>query len=192
MRSTHVRRWLIATLCATGLLSGCSDEPASSDAGTSDQVASIAGGSTAKPSPSPESGAMLRIDMTEEDRERVYDSYYACLESHGVKMTRKGAELPNPPPDAPKVPAEENKENRSGYAACKDKEPYLDPLLDKTRNPQYADQTRAWMKCMNNRGIEVSGNWDDEFFSFGKRAPGIDSKKYLEIYRECEMESYRW
>ncbi|MCA2219095.1 hypothetical protein [Jidongwangia harbinensis] len=195
MRPTHVRHWLIAALCATGLLSGCSDEPSSSDAGTSDRVATIAGGPTAKPSPSPETGAMLRIDMTEEDRDRVYDAYWACLESHGVKMVSKaGSEKVDMPDNVPvpKVPEQENKKNRSGYAACKDKEPYLDPLLDKARNPNYPDQTRAWMKCMNNRGIEVSGNWDDEFFSFGKRAPGIDSKKYLEIYRECEMQSYRW
>jgi hypothetical protein len=186
MHGAQIRRHVVAALCATALLSGCSDDPAPTGAGTSDRVATIASGAaTAKPSPSAEPGVMLRVDMTEQDRERVYDAYWACLESHGVRMITKGQ-------GAKKVPAEQSKDNRSGYAACEDKEPYLDPLLDKSRNPNYADQTRAWMKCMNERGVEVSGNWDDDFFTFGERAPGIDSRKYLAIYRECEVQSYRW
>jgi hypothetical protein len=32
----------------------------------------------------------------------------------------------------------------------------------------------------------------DEFLKFGKRAPGIDGQKYLEIYRQCDMASYKW
>jgi hypothetical protein len=186
MHVAHVRRHIIAALCATALLSGCSSDPSPSDTDGSGKVATIAGGdATAKPSPSPERGVMLRVDMTQEDQDRVYDAYWGCLASHGVRMISKGT-------GAKKVPAEETKENRSGYAACKDKEPYLDPLLDKARNPDYPDQTRAWMKCMNDRGIEVSGNWDDEFFKFGKRAPGIDGQRYVAIYRECQVQSYRW
>jgi len=28
--------------------------------------------------------------------------------------------------------------------------------------------------------------------TFGKRKAGIDSKKYVEIYRQCQMTSYKW
>jgi hypothetical protein len=45
---------------------------------------------------------------------------------------------------------------------------------------------------MNSHGVEVSGQPDDEFLKFGKRAPGIDGPKYLEIYRQCDMASYTW
>lgn len=173
-----------AALFVVGLTTGCGGESADSGGGRSDQVASIAGASlpAAPPSASQE-GVMLRIDMTEADREAVSRAYYACLATHGVRMTQKQGE---------KVPVQEEQDAPAGYRACAAKKPYLDPLLDKTRNPQYADQFRAWLSCMNSRGVEVSGSPDDEFLNFGKRAPGIDGKKYVEIYRQCEIASYKW
>jgi hypothetical protein len=171
---------------ALSALTGCgsSGSDKASDNAKSGEVATISG--TAVPSASKaaqQEGVMLRIDMTQADMEGVYDSYWACLGAHGVKMITKLSR---------KIPGEDEKDNPAGFRACKAKEPYLDPLLDKTKNPKYADQLRVWMACMNTNGIEVSGNWDDEFLKFGKRKAGIDSKKYLEIYRQCEMASYKW
>jgi len=170
-------------LCA---MAGCGGQPEQSAGGKSDQVATIAGASAA-PSAAPQSaqqeGVMLRIDMTEENIKAVWDTYYACLKANGVRMITKGGN---------QVPGQDEKQAPAGYRACKAKEPYLDPLVDKTKNPQYPDQFRTWLACMNSHGVEVSGNWDDEFLNFGKRAPGIDSKKYVQIYRQCEMASYKW
>jgi hypothetical protein len=169
-----------ALLLGMCVLSGCgggSDSP---------RVATIAGtASAASSAPDADSdGVMVRIDMTQAEIDALNATYDACLGAHGVKMIAK--------PTGQKVPAQEEKDNPAGYRACKAKEPYLDPLLDKTKNPKYADQFRTWLKCMNEHGVEVSGAWDDEFLTFGKRAPGIDGKKYLEIYRQCDMASYKW
>ena len=161
------------------LLGGCGgSDPAP-------RVATIAGTASAGPSAPAAEGAMIRIDMTQADSEALYRTYYACLSSHGVRMVAKA-------PGLPKIPAQEEKDNPGGYRACKAKEPYLDPLLDKTKNPKYADQFRTWLSCMNDHGVEVSGAWDDDFLKLGKRAPGIDGKKYMEIYRQCDMASYKW
>jgi hypothetical protein len=172
-----------AALLAFWALAGCS---AGSDTASSDRVATIAGASSgpSAATPSAQEGVMLRIDMTDDERQAVDRAWYACLGTNGVRMAEK---LPGV-----QVPAQTEKQAPAGYRACKAKEPYLDPLLDKTRNPQYADQFRAWLACMNSQGVEVSGSPDDEFLDFGKRAPGIDSKKYLQIYRQCEMASYKW
>jgi hypothetical protein len=179
---------LCAALLGLCAVTGCGGQPERSDGGKSDQVATIAGAS-ATPSSAPQSaqqeGVMLRIDMTEEERQAVDDAYYACLAANGVRMTDKGR-------GAKKVPAQDEKQAPAGYRACKAKEPYLDPLVDKAKNPRYADQFRVWLACMNDKGVEVSGSPDDEFLNFGKRKPGIDGKQYLQIYRKCEMASYKW
>ena len=177
---------LCAALLGLCAAAGCGDQPERSAGGKSDQVATIAGASAA-PSSAPQSaqqeGVMLRIDMTEEEIKAVNDTYYACLKANGVRMFNKmGTD----------VPAQDEKQAPAGYRACKAKEPYIDPLIDKTKNPNYADQFRKWLACMNDNGVEVSGNPGDEFLNFGKRAPGIDGKKYVQIYRQCEMASYKW
>jgi hypothetical protein len=177
-----------AALFGVGLTAGCGGgEPADSGGAKSDQVASISGAATpaAAQSGGGQEGVMLRVDMTEADRQAVWRTYYACLETNGVRMMQKQKA-------GEKIPAQEEREAPAGYRACTAKKPYLDPLVDKTKNPQYADQFRAWLRCMNSRGIEVSGSPDDEFLNFGKRAPGIDSAKYLDIYRQCEVASYKW
>jgi hypothetical protein len=168
---------LAVLLGALLLLAGCDD------AGSPPQVATIAG--TPSAAPSAATGAMIRIDMTPAENEALYRTYYACLAEHGVRMTVKA-------PGFPKIPDEEEKDNPVGYRACATKEPYIDPLLDKAKNPKYADQFRTWLTCMNEHGVEVSGAWDDDFLKYGKRAPGIDGKKYLEIHRQCDMASYKW
>ncbi|PRY27317.1 hypothetical protein [Pseudosporangium ferrugineum] len=171
-----------AALLSLSTMTACSgDDPA--PAGKGGRVATISG-APSTPAGAEQQGAMLRIDMTEADRKAVYDVYYACLEGHGVRMQEKF-------PGGPKVPTQEKKDNPEGYHACDAKEPYLDPLLDKTRNPKYADQFRNWLTCMNSKGVEVSGNWDDEFLKFGKRRAGIDGQEYLRIYRECDMASFK-
>jgi hypothetical protein len=184
----HLLRGVVlgAALLGLSAVAGCTSQPSRSDTGKSDQVATIAGASAAASSAAPAGrtdGAMVRIDMTQAETDALYDTYYACLRAHGVRMLTKGGH---------QVPAQEEKDAPAGYRACKAKEPYLDPLLDKTKNPHYADQFRDWLACMNRNGVEVSGSPDDKFLKFGKRKAGIDGKKYLEIYRQCDMASYKW
>jgi hypothetical protein len=94
-------------------------------------------------------------------------------------MIKGGYEMPDL--EAGEKPAE-------AFQACASKKPYLDPKYTKEGNPKYAEQTLAWMACMNREGVEVSGNWDDDFFKFGKVRPGTDRQN---VDRKCYIESYR-
>lgn len=187
-RSIAVRRIVAlsvaATMCWT--VAGCGGD--GSPAAKRDGVASIAtpSASAKAPGSAETTGTVLRIDMTEADIKAVNDAYDACLRSHGVKGEvydfggTKVEKLRAHIQDYPEA-----------VAACKDKEPQIDPLLDKQKNPHYADQTRAWMKCMTEHGIPVTGNWDDEFFNIDRSKSNLTSEQYLEIYRRCQMESYK-
>jgi len=181
---------LIRLICAGTLsvvaLVGCSDQAAEKDS-ASPEVATISG--TAGPAASQSKalaadvGAMIRMDMTEVDKGAIYNTYYSCLKAQGVTMWDKG--IPN---NKDLIPVEDWEKTWPGaVTACKSKEPYLDPIFDKTRNPKLADQTRAWMKCLNEGGVEVGGQWDAEFFDFGEVRPGVDRRA---VMQKCYKEAY--
>ncbi|MEU4562211.1 hypothetical protein AB0F72_27825 [Actinoplanes sp. NPDC023936] len=180
MQNRH-RGVILAALFLVLPVAGCSQDPAPQS--SSGEVATITGTQAAtKPSAAAQRGTMLRIDMTEDEIQQAHQAYTACLKANGVAVGPKGLDREPTAQDKASAP----------FQACQDKEPYLDPLMDKTKNPRYADQTRAWMKCMNERDIPVSGNWDDEFFTIGDAPAGMDSNEYKEVYRQCQVESYKW
>jgi hypothetical protein len=188
------RSWvLVAALVVLCVPGGCSADTDTSKsdqiAAKSDEVATIVGTTApAKPAakgPPPQDGTVVRMDMSDAERDAMYVAYYACLKTQGVKFEsyrRNGKVIKE-------VPKEDQKDKPAAYRTCRSKEPVVDPLLDKNQNPNYADQTRAWMSCMNKAGVPVSGNWDDEFFKIGKPRAGVD---YAKTTTRCWMESYRW
>jgi hypothetical protein len=157
---------------------GCS----SHSSNTHQQVASVATAAASSSSAAGDVGVEIRPDWTDVDVQAANRAYYACLKTHGVPMFAK--------PGGYEVPADDEKP-AAAYEACKVKKPYLSPLLDKNKNPNWGDQTRAWMACMNRQGIPVSGDPYADFFTFGTRRADIDSAKYVEIYRQCQKESYK-
>jgi hypothetical protein len=96
------------------------------------------------------------------------------------------------PPDQQKTGPDYSKENtaeaKKAAASCADKEPYLDPKYTKEGNPKFAEQTIAWMDCLNKAGVPVSGKWDAEFFKFGEVKPGVNRG---EVMRQCYIEAYK-
>ncbi|MFD5199390.1 hypothetical protein ACFWM7_04310 [Streptomyces sp. NPDC058375] len=197
MKRDSIRRPVLALLAAPvclGLITACSDGGSgASGEGADSQVASVetpgvkgsegssdADGSGAS-SGSGEKGVMISMSMTEEEKADIHDAWYACLKAEGVQMTKKG--------DTEVVKDLVKRQPAAAYTACGTKEPYLDPLYTKDGNPKFAEQTQAWMVCMNREGIEVSGNWDDEFFTFGKVDPKVKNKD--EVHRTCYSESYK-
>ena len=180
-------RTLTALLVATGVLAtaGCSGHSSTTDE-QHEQVASIATKSSpaASSSAAGEDGWEIRPDSTQADISAAYVTYYACLKTHGVAMVKKDATGQGIPASAVEKPA-------AAYQACKSRKPYLSPLLDKTKNPNWADQTRTWMACMTGKGVPVSGDPFADFFTFGQRRADIDGARYVEIYRECQMVAYK-
>lgn len=182
---------LVGSLCC-GLLAGCSEgEGGGSGDAKDSSVASVTSPDGKQPSGessdagSGRKGAMTSMTMTEEEKQVLWKVWYTCLKSHGAQMFKK---FPEAKEELPKDP--EKRQPASAYSACEAKEPYLDPLFDKDGNPKYAEQTTAWIACMNREGVEVSGNWDDEFLTWGKVDPKVKDKNA--VYLKCYAESYKW
>src|SRR5690606_36368960 len=95
---------------------------------------------------------LLRLDSTEEESQRLWEVYWACLQTQGVPMNTKRVEHPGdqPPPD--QNVADQYKKQ---YAACLYKMP-LQPVEERPEtNPHYADDYRAYVKCLNAHGLKV-------------------------------------
>lgn len=186
-------RLALTAVCCLGI-AACSSGSSGEDEGKDPGVASVTspkGEDGKKPSagdrPGTRKGVMIAMNATDEETDAIYNAWYACLKEHGVRMTTK------PKTDQLVIVDEDARRPAEAYRTCADKEPYLDPLLDKNENPRYAEQTKAWMACMNRNGIEVSGTWDDEFFQFGDVAPELkDWEDRRKVYDRCNAESYKW
>jgi hypothetical protein len=197
VRSRSVSAIAVGVVCC-GLIAGCSS------GGGSDQkkdhgVASVSSPDvqkSKKPSTAKaqKKGVMVSPVMSEEERQAIHDAWYDCLETNGAEMAYKdGKKIPfrHGGMRVPKDP--DARRPASAYKACEIKEPYVDPLYDKNTNPKYAEQTVAWMACMTRNGIEVSGNPDDEFLTYGKEAPELknDPKARDKVRTKCYAESYK-
>lgn len=133
-------------------------------------------------------GVMIPMTASNDEMAAIDGAWMDCLESHGVQMVKK------PRTGQKLIKNDESREPAAAYRACADKEPYPDPLLDKDTNPHYAEQTKALMACLNSHGIEVSGDWDDEFWTWGKVAPKLahDDEARHKVRDKCYVESYKW
>ncbi|KOV72438.1 MULTISPECIES: hypothetical protein [unclassified Streptomyces] len=150
------------TACGGGGGSSSTDGGQKSDSG----IASLAtpssdGGKPGAPSSARSSTAavdakrpQLRLDSSKEEINRFWDTYWACLQAHGVPMNTKRVDHPGgqaPPLDDQKV----TDEYKAQYHACLNKMP-LQPVEERPEtNPHYADDFRAYVKCLRSKGFEV-------------------------------------
>jgi hypothetical protein len=197
VRSRSVCAIAVGVVCC-GLIAGCSS------GGGSDQkkdrgVASVSSPDvqkSEKPSTAKaqKKGVMISMTMTPEETDAINDAWYDCLETNGAEMWYKDGKKAPLRHSGMRVPKNlDARQPASAYKACEAKEPYVDPLYDKNTNPKYAEQTVAWMACMTRNGIEVSGNWDDDFYTYGKEAPELknDPKARDKVRTKCYAESYK-
>ncbi|CAM5355087.1 MULTISPECIES: hypothetical protein [Streptomyces] len=97
---------------------------------------------------------LLRLDSSKEEINRLWDTYWACLQAHGVPMNTKRVDHPGgqaPPVDDQKV----TDQYKAQYHACLDKMP-LQPVEERPEtNPHYADDFRDYVKCLRAKGFKV-------------------------------------
>ncbi|MFE2943330.1 hypothetical protein ACFXKG_30395 [Streptomyces sp. NPDC059255] len=176
-RSRTPRAALLTLAGATALavLTACGGGEA--DTGTSGQgdVASITspageGGSAPPTGAEPDSGRpQIRLDSTNEEINRMYEAWTACLRENGAGDKEKT------PPDAP------------GVKACEGKQPLDPPELDPARNPDYRDDARTMVRCMNKRGIKsvvTEEGWGLE------DGASMNAPHYDEARTDCQVKAF--
>ncbi|MFD3307513.1 hypothetical protein [Streptomyces sp. NPDC058694] len=184
---------VVAAVLSLAALSACGGSPGggSDDTAKDDQVASVTspaakGGASASASPSgTEKGVQLRMDMSDEEKDRIYQGWGVCLKNQGVPTGDKG--IPGnvyPAAGADEYPKE--------FKACEAKHPITPPELDPNKNPEYEDDFRAWVRCMNDKGLKVVAlpdgagwTWADEQ---GPVTPG--SAQANQIEADCQNEAF--
>jgi len=172
------RATVFTSVGAAGLivLTACGGGGGSDDAGkgSKGEVASLTtpavGGGSASASADPDAGRpQIRLDSTNEEVNRMYDAWLACLKEHGAAEKYK------------------RKPNDPSVLACKGKEPLDPPELDPAKNPDYADDTRAMVGCMNKHGIKslvVDGQWGLE------SGDEINAPHYNEFVIDCQVKAF--
>ncbi|MET7487259.1 hypothetical protein [Streptomyces sp. NPDC005538] len=139
----------VVGISALVALTGCGGGKAKDDG-----VASIndpsGSGASAKASADTDSGRpQLRVDTSDEEATRLFAVWTACLHDKGVPGAHKPGAGNTWFIDGPatKYPAQ--------YKACLSKQPLQPPEEDPDKNPHYVDDFRAWVKCMNDKGMKV-------------------------------------
>ncbi|MFF7047883.1 hypothetical protein ACFY94_05850 [Streptomyces griseorubiginosus] len=181
-----------ATALAAGvlLLTGCAGSGDSDDKGSTRQdVASLrsdapAGNATAQATPSADDGRpQLRLDSSEEEKDRYWHLYAACLKDHGHKMlTARG-------PDSIDQ-SDHSATAKAATKACANKLPLQPPELDKATNPHYDDDYRAYVKCLNREGLKVTALPDNSGWTYDGNTT-MSAARQSQVDRSCTLEAFR-
>ncbi|WP_157984912.1 hypothetical protein [Lentzea terrae] len=118
----------------------------------------------------------LRMDMTEEEKKRLYDAHTACLAEKDPNATGTGA-----------GPAGRRQYSDEAWKACAKKWP-LPPWEMDSSNPTFKDNWHKNVQCLNSRGMKVietePGSWTYD----GEQTLPPDERQKIE--QECEQEVF--
>ncbi|MGW2779484.1 hypothetical protein ACWC4C_44620 [Streptomyces olivaceoviridis] len=205
-RTRRVRAAVLATalltagaaLTACGGAGGTGSGQKASDSGIASLATPSAPGATSSAQSSTAAieakRPQLRLDSSQEESDRLWDAYWACLQAHGVPMNDARVDRPGeqaPPVDDPKV-ADQYK---AQYHACLSRMP-LQPVEERPEtNPHYADDHRAYVGCLKSKGMKVHEVFGDDGspdgWTYDKDVPkdggGLPTEK---IDHDCRLEAF--
>jgi hypothetical protein len=162
---------VVLTACGGGDAGGGGDADNSGQGDIASITSPAAGGGSAQPTTADSDAGrpQIRLDSTQEEVNRMYDAWSACLEENGAQHGGKTRE------DAPAV------------KACTSKEPLDPPELDPAKNPDYSDDVRLMIKCMNGHGIKsvaTDGGWGLE------DGASMNAPNFNEILTDCQVRAF--
>ncbi|MFE5120473.1 hypothetical protein [Streptomyces sp. NPDC056669] len=139
----------------------------------------------------------LRMDSSQEERDRLGDAYNACLEAHGVPMNHERAKLAGAKQASPVQDPAVVKKHQAGYDACLVKLPRQPPETEPETNPHFADDYRAYVKCLNKNGMRVHMVPDTSVspdglawrYDDGKQQQLSDAEQ-TKVDHTCELEAF--
>ncbi|WP_051813677.1 hypothetical protein [Streptomyces sp. NRRL S-340] len=190
-----------AVILLTGvlLLTGCGggggpDGPDDKDGSAQKGVASLESGA---PAGTPKAGTgagatasdpdagrpQLRLDSTDEERNRYWHYYATCLKDHGHKMlTMRGPDSIDDTDNSPAAKAAEQ--------ACKNKLPLQPPELERETNPHFDEEYRAYVKCLNQHGLKVTALPDNSGWNYDEDNTVHSSAEVQKLDKDCTMEVF--
>lgn len=193
--STRSRRVPAAALVlALGLsLPACGGTGGTDAAGPAPSVASLAtdpapgevgtaASTAADPAPAPDRRPQLRLDDSPEDVERKQRPYLLCLKEHGHRMLTSRGPLSLDQTD-------DSATAKAAQKACAGVLWRIPPELDPERNPDFADDFRAQLTCLNARGVPVTKVDEEGSYTYtGQSNLGAAEREQVE--KDCEREAF--
>ncbi|MFC4502396.1 MULTISPECIES: hypothetical protein [Streptomyces] len=180
-----------ALVSATAILALATLTACGGDADSGTGVASITetGTGTAssdkaqgKQSKDPEAGRpQLRLDTSEEEENRLFNIWSACIHEHGVPMQ-------DIVKDGKNVPDQTHRAYPAAAKACIGKLPVGPPELDRAKNPHYMDDFRAEIACMHEAGVKVEPMPDGEGYTWPSGEINVPNLPDLE--KRCRIEAF--
>ncbi|WP_213012494.1 hypothetical protein [Paractinoplanes toevensis] len=145
-------RKIVLALTGAVALGGCS----ATTPVAAPEVATISSPPPASSAPA-DTRPQLRLDTSDEERDRLYTAYDDCLVGHGVKVL---VTVPGPQ-GARRL--DDSGDPKSAYLACASKLPLQPRELDEASNPNFAAQWNDHVRCLRKHGIKVHvtkpGEW---------------------------------
>ncbi|GGR83723.1 hypothetical protein GCM10010269_23540 [Streptomyces humidus] len=188
------RRVLGAAVVAAGalLLTGCGGSGESGDSGgkgsARQDVASLHsdapdGKATAQAAPSSDDGRpQLRLDSSEEEKNRYWHIYAQCLKEHGHKMI--AVRGPDSVDDT-----DHSATAKAATKACASKLPLQPPEMDESTNPHYDDDYRAYVKCLNRKGLKVTALPDNSGWTYDGNTT-LSADQQTQVDKSCTLEAF--
>ncbi|MGP4012946.1 hypothetical protein [Streptomyces sp. 4N124] len=179
----------VVLLSGALLLTGCGGSGGSDGNGSTQRdVASLqsdapAGKASASAAPSADDGRpQLRLDSSEEERNHYWHIYATCLKDHGHKM------LPVRGPDSIDD-TDQSPTAKAAQKACAGKLALQPPELDRTRNPHYDDDYRAYVKCLNRKGLKVIALPDNSGWTYNGNST-LTAAQQSRVEKSCTLEAF--
>ncbi|MGK3944662.1 hypothetical protein ABK046_40350 [Streptomyces caeruleatus] len=137
---------------------------------------------------------VLRLDSSTEEVNRLWNSYWACLQAHGVPMNQERVEKAGdqaPPVQDQKV----EDQYKAQYRACLYKMP-LQPVEERPEtNPHYADDYRHYVGCLRDKGVKVhevfAADGSPDGWTYDDDYPTDGSGPYTDkLDNDCRLEAF--
>ena len=172
-------RTAVTVLVAALVLSACGasdDEPAAKP-----EVATLQSAAPqAKPAAAEEDKRpLIRADTSEEEINRMIEAHSRCLRDQGVPGLATGGGTWKPTVE------QESGTHAAAFAACHGKEP--EPAMDRLKRQnfeEYSDRYHAFVKCLQDDGVDVSANGDGPQITFNKEGDNFDDR-VAQITDDC-------
>ncbi|WP_282082200.1 hypothetical protein [Streptomyces tendae] len=207
MRRPRLRALAAGLAVVAGMSLAACGSGEDAEAGSGKSVDSLASGSPTGKEPASKDEArdsavdakrpQLRLDTSEEEEQRLTDAYNACLQAHGVPMNTKRAAIAGAKQAAPEQGRADAPKYRPAYEACLVKLPLQPPETTPEGNPHFADDFRAYVDCLQHKGMKIhlvadtSVSADGLSWTYDKDTTGtLPESGVPEAEQSCSLEAF--